>query len=602
MQREVSRGQKSESVFLRRLSDLMARLQIEPLRTAMLSILVALIAAYSSPFDALTVPNERSRLYLSVAIVDHCSFAIDEVVQRFGPILDLAQHGGHLYSDKAPGSSLLGALLYGTLRLFTSASRWEVCELLTWMRLAGVLPLSILGFVLLRQLLQARGASRGVSDLVSLAWFLASPVLHYSVALYGHQLVSVFSLAALWLLDRAERNDTRSRVLLAALAGLSVAAMVLTEYQASLIALCLVLYVLVGPLRHSSALLAAFLGCSALGGGLLLVYNSLCFGGTFELSYQHLVNPQLSQLHGVGVAGVTVPSGAALAGILLSLHRGLLVAAPWVLCSLAGSWVLFRRGAMREVALLGGTFLGYLLFVGSSNAWVGGWSYGPRLLLPVLGWVALLAAPGISALGSSRLSAGLMRGSVLAGLLSCQAIQVCFSEPPPESENPLVDIVAPAMEAGLVGPNLANRLGVLGGLGSLLPLLALLLVAVIIILRADLQGIPTTVQPQKPARQMGRTRHLEKGGIPATVQPQEPAAAPAGIHRQTSGDQPLAAIGRARLRAEAVVAAACVAFYLAAVVFAGPGLTATERQRFLDFVERLSQLQHDTAGCPAPDL
>src|SRR5262245_57034982 len=63
--------------------------------------------AYSWMYSAISVPNERTRMYLTVALVDHGTFAIDAPLQRFGRVYDLARFGGHYYTDKAPGASLL---------------------------------------------------------------------------------------------------------------------------------------------------------------------------------------------------------------------------------------------------------------------------------------------------------------------------------------------------------------------------------------------------------------------------------------------------------------------------------------------------------------
>ena len=174
------------------------------LRSALLTLLVALLLGYSSMFSGVSLPNERSRAYLSVAIVDHRTLTIDEPVRRFGSILDISRFGGHLYSDKAPGSSLLGAGAYGAVRLLSPAQQWPINRVLTLMRLSIMLPFSLVGFWALRRLLQRLCFNPGVVDLASLGWMLGSAAFHYGAAFYGHQVAAVCLLLGLLLVSKAE--------------------------------------------------------------------------------------------------------------------------------------------------------------------------------------------------------------------------------------------------------------------------------------------------------------------------------------------------------------------------------------------------------------
>ena len=72
-----------------------------------LVVLVGVMLSYTWMYGAISVPNERSRVYLAVALWDDHTVQIDEPLKRWGKIFDLARHDGHYYSDKAPGSSFL---------------------------------------------------------------------------------------------------------------------------------------------------------------------------------------------------------------------------------------------------------------------------------------------------------------------------------------------------------------------------------------------------------------------------------------------------------------------------------------------------------------
>src|SRR5687768_16508075 len=74
----------------------------------------------SSPLHLpLNNPNEGVRVFAAKALVEHHTFAIDEVVREWGYIDDKSKHGGRLYSSKAPLASIIGAIAYAIVHPFT---------------------------------------------------------------------------------------------------------------------------------------------------------------------------------------------------------------------------------------------------------------------------------------------------------------------------------------------------------------------------------------------------------------------------------------------------------------------------------------------------
>lgn len=469
----------------------------------LLGLLVLTLLGYSWMYADITVPNERTRAYLVVSIVDHGTLSIDPAVERYGPVNDWARRDGRTYTDKAPGSSLLGVAPYWIARRFTKAEDWKIAEVINLMRTWVMLPIALIGFFWMRRLLRLLGQTPAVVDLISLAWTLGTTAFHYGTAFYGHQIVAVCLLGALELVVRAEqavaggprsppadgtaagemeaaRTAEASRPrpwrafrlpllgagLLAGLAGL-------TEYQAGIPAALLALYVLSGPLRRRPTA-PAMLVLGALPFVVLLFgYNTLAFGGPFKLSYQFLVDPGLRELHGQGIGGVGAPHAKYLWGGLFSLHRGFFTTAPILLLALPGLVLLWRRGRPRLAVLFGAALVYFFAFIAGTKIWHGNWSFGSRLLVPVIGWAMVPTAFCAAALRRWLTTDALVRGLALAGFAYHQAVHAVFPELPDNATNPVIDAVLPALRGPHVSPNLATRLFGWHGRLSLLPLLLL---------------------------------------------------------------------------------------------------------------------------------
>ncbi len=456
-----------------------------------LGLLVLALLSYSWMFGSISVPNERSRVYLAVAMVDHGTLSIDEPIRRFGRIHDWARREGRHYTDKAPGSSLLGAVAYGVVRCFSDPGDWKIHELVNLMRTWVMLPIGLVGFFWLRRLLHRIGLDPPSADVTALGWILGTSAFHYSTAFYGHQIVAVCLIGALDLALQAQERmaDTsvspRRAFLPMAGAGALAGMAGLTEYQAGIPAALLAIFVVSGPARKHALPLAGFVLGAVPFALVLFGYNTLAFGGPFELSYHYLVDPGLREVHGQGIGGVAVPRLPYAVGGLLSVHRGLFTTSPLFLLALPGIVLMARRRMWRLAALVGVTLLYFLLFISSTKIWFAGWSFGPRLLVPVMGWTMIPVALCAATLGRWSATDGIARGLALFGLLYHQAVHAVFPELPENATHPAVDVVLPALRGDHVSPNLASSLLGWQGRSSLVPLGILVLIAgAVLIVRA----------------------------------------------------------------------------------------------------------------------
>jgi hypothetical protein len=451
------------------------------LRDGLLCGLVLCQLAYSWMYSRVSVPNERTRAYLSIAIVDHASIAVDAPVARFGKVYDLARFGDHFFTDKAPGASFLAVPVYALARWSRPAGAFDVVDVVNLLRTYLMLPVGLLAFIALRSLLRALGRSEPVVDVCSLGFSLGSAMLHYAGAFYGHAIVALLVLACLRCLVQTgvfaaepARSSPRRAWLLSA-AGACVGLAGLTEYQAIVLAALLSLPLLLSQ-KPARARVRDF-GWFALGGlpfalG-LLIYDQRAFGAAFSLSYEHLVGTGLRALHSEGLMGATWPRWSAFTGLLLSQHRGLLATSPLLGLGLFGL-ASGPRGMPRSLWLTLTLCVAYfVLIVASSSVWFGGWSFGPRLLLPIMGPLAVAAAYAMDSWRANPFAQLLFRAAAISGMLYQQAVHAVFPELPPEFARPLPDAVSALWQARLFAPNLACKWSPLGA--SNIALLAALL-------------------------------------------------------------------------------------------------------------------------------
>jgi hypothetical protein len=442
---------------------------------ALLDLLVLSLLCYSWMFSKISVPNERSRAYLSVAIVDNGSVSIDGPVARFGKLLDIAKYQGRYYTDKAPGSSLLGALVYGSVRIFTDPEDWSIEEIVNLMRTWLMIPIGLAGFFLLRRFIGRLSFSPETADVVSLGWILGASAFHYSTAYYGHQIVAVALLAALAFVEDARAANQR-RLYSSALffaAGASAGLAGLCEYQSAIPCVFLSIYVIAISLKNPVRAAAFFLGAAPFV-MLLLGYNRLAFGGIFELSYDHLLSAKVQALHTEGIAGVARPYAEAAFGGLLSLHWGFFPTSPFFILAPIGFVFAVKSKRTSLAVLMGLTLIYYLLLISGAQNWKAGWSFGPRLLVPVMPLAAVLTAFAVDGLRKSWLAAGIGAGLVLIGVLYHQIVHLVFPELPKDILNPLLDVVFPALAQGRVSPNLAAKLFGAQGFSSIIPAMFLI--------------------------------------------------------------------------------------------------------------------------------
>ncbi len=340
--------------------------------------------------------NSASRLMLTYAVVDRGTLSIDGLNDQ---TRDIALYNGHWYTDKTPGFSAAGIPPYWLARTignlpphplnrpgfaFWPADYWVT---LGTSGLATALTGAILTGLALRL-----GCSPRSAALLGLAYGLATPAAVYATMSYGHQLAAFGLFGALgFLWDEGGRVKSR-----AAMAGFLASYASVVEIQvgpvSALLGLSLVAMVITR--RRSIVTLAAFAGGAALPTVLLLGYNFLAFESPWRMGYFYLVMEQFKKVHSAdNPLGLSRPDLARVRELLWGERRGILLYAPVLLLTPIG---LILLAAMRRLALASLiTLICLTIFLVNLSypEWTGGWTTGPRLLVPLLPFACLAISP-----------------------------------------------------------------------------------------------------------------------------------------------------------------------------------------------------------------
>lgn len=340
--------------------------------------------------------NVASRLMLVYALGDRGTVSLDGLDRQTG---DLAFKDGHYYCDKAPGYSFLAVPAYVTgKRLFgfdphplglDGFAHWPADAWVTWLT-SGLAAAIVTAAILL--MLAWVDVPVGYAALVSIGAIWASPLAVYATLAYGHLVSSALLVIAAALAIRNEEPAISKRKAFAI--GMAAGLGVLVELAQAPFAVIIGLVALSrcrGLKAQSDAAVMMLLGaCPA--AAALFAYNFVAFGSPLDMGYFYHATKRFAQVHSAeNPLGLTRPDFAKLGPLLWGEYRGLLFYAPWVALAVPG-WVFMVRD--RRVALLAISLAGCLmpLWVNLSYPeWTGGWSTGPRLLVPALPWAALAA-------------------------------------------------------------------------------------------------------------------------------------------------------------------------------------------------------------------
>jgi len=466
-------------------------------RTERVIVFVVLTLLYVYPlfYFPINNPNERVRIYMTAAMVDHGTFVIGwrearrrsfkdvgSVYDRWGyvndkalvcddPELEPPDCAGPLYSAKAPGTSFLAVPAYAAYAAFGDTDDYRSVTL--FLRLALMVFPGLLFLWGFRRYVSRWVPDPWLLDVGTLGLGLGSMFMTYSHMVAGHQLTALLLFAGFALAEIGSRHEAvRRRHLLVALGGMATAMSVVVEYPSVVGAAAVGSMVLVRALRTRrwAVLLSFTLGCLP-PAFLMGWFHTSAFGAPWRTAYVTLENPQFVKDIAYGFMGIRTPKLENLEGSFLAPYNGMFFFAPWfaliVPALLALPWVIRRiRGPRVGAAAFTATAVMFLftLFISAHSLWRGGWTLGPRYIVGFVPFAAFLILLWMEALeGLGRVAARtLLAGLVLVSIAVTGASTLVTQGFPTAFYNPLREATLPLLAGGYATRTLGHAVGLSG--------------------------------------------------------------------------------------------------------------------------------------------
>ena len=358
-------------------------------------IFAYLFIGFSYFYNSMPGWNVNTRMDLIYAIVNTGHLDIGYLIEKPGyETMDLALYKGQYYCDKSPILSFLGVPVFWVWGQLSDVLGRNVPDYVGryWVTLFTVgLYTSALGALMFR----FTGFWRKdppLQLLVSLLAVMGTMLLPYGTLFMSHNAAACFAFLSYFIIYAALKNreswgkNKFQWVLLGG--GFTMGMAVSIENPVGIVMLGMLVYLFYRlPVKKEFAwfLYGLFFGLI-----LPMPYNWACFGSPFTSGYKYEVDPYFRTEMAQGLMGVKFPQWHAFWGITFSTYRGLFFSSPVMLLGFYGIYRLIRDTQKRADGLLIAYILvGFILFNSSYFAWWGGWSIGPRHIIPMIPFVVL---------------------------------------------------------------------------------------------------------------------------------------------------------------------------------------------------------------------
>lgn len=391
-------------------------------------ILSNLLLTFYYP-DIWVTPNAASRAATVLSLYENKSLIIDKYKDAAG---DVSFINGHYYANKAPLTSLFIYPFYagfksaGIPELKDSTLKkypiyiWEdagfpdgrayLLPKITPVLLIGDFFCSVIPFVL--TLFLTLKVIKRTSDSLSpvavvMLSFYACFLFAYSATLTGHLLSGILVLGGFILIKN------KKHLLSGLLVGLAIA----TEYPVGIVFPVWLLLIWLNEKKWKSMLLFT-IGILP-GIVIVLYYNYILTGHLTSTPYNYETHQNKENANDIGF---NFPKLSALWGLVFTTYRGLLFYVPATIIMCWYLIKLFLKKTFKDISALFNTsiksyffmtILTYLLLYSAYYQWWGGWTFGPRYLIPM---ILVIMYEGVRFLCSQKISSWLFYAVTIAGL------------------------------------------------------------------------------------------------------------------------------------------------------------------------------------------
>jgi len=341
--------------------------------------------------------NANSRFGLIFSVVEQGHFYIDNYCNEPDTYTeDRSYYNGHYYSDKAIGPAILGIILYYPLfwmrQLFGFPDPFTAKAILTIL-LVG-LPSAFTGSLIYLFCLYV-SKNRFRSFLTAVSIELGTMIFPYSIVLFSHSFSAALLFTSFYLIfflkEKPQKKEKGYFFLIGLLSGWAL----ISEYPTAIIIAFLCLYTIIvirqqERFRHWEPIVFPMIGF-LIPLLLQLSYNRYCFGSFFSMGYAHLENEFFQTSMSQGLAGIGRPDFQVLFYTTFHPLMGIFWQSPVLFAAFSGIRHFFRTRQYRfEATLAVSMIIFYLVILSGYYMWWGGYSLGPRHLIPVLPFFSLL--------------------------------------------------------------------------------------------------------------------------------------------------------------------------------------------------------------------
>ncbi len=441
---------------------------------------------------AINNPNEFVRVFTTIAIVENHTFSIDEPVQLWGWVNDMARVPSktdgvpHYFMVKGPGlvyASVPGYVLFSKVIAPMLGHHYPTVttsleERLWWLRMSTwVLRIFTVGIPCFLFLLWFETYLREFTPdpmiryAAVAACGLGTNFLAYVHMFASHSVYAALSFVAFATIEREKRlsrgNAKARRWTRAALAGFCTSACVAFEYQSLFPILILSAFGLSVFWRPTRLL--AFAAGGLLNVPPVMYFHWKAYGNPFTPGHQMLETAQFAAEHKQGLWGILWPTWEHVTALAVDPGFGFFGMSPFMWLGLLGIPLLIvspkERPSLRLATLVWALACAALLGVNAGFVeWRGGWTVGPRYLVPCAPFFAFGAACAMERVaGASAFRRAMVRGVggglALASVLTIGTVSLVIDTLPETIARPFAQFSIPMIRTGFVPHHVGEWFG-----------------------------------------------------------------------------------------------------------------------------------------------